>query len=441
MRLRLFLKGVKVEVNLPGHAGKRSKTIKDVLSDVGSMKFEKEGAMVSIADHFAAVHNYRIRPQSLGVKLGSDGIFPMIAKNRASPEVVREALKFSPPDPQERLHAITAGWNELQYQSSPFLIGAGISVDPVPLQVHGRVLPPPSIRFGDVDKRQTVINLQRPGQWDMMRKLLYKPKVPKQWVVVDFASADRSTLERFIEGLVVEMQARGMSQGSPPYPKNIVQGSPSANIPEVLYRAASENNAQMILVILPESAPDPYRQVKRYGDITRGLVTQINAKLGGINFLPEDDIMKYLQSAPTMAQMFFPIQGKDGIDPKGNGNLLAGFTVDQDIIHPVHRDFYLQSQPGLKGNFSESHTFCAIAILEQQDRSRSQPQFTVSAPLILLAPLLKQLVCRRAKFHFSERVGEIDSMSVNSDESHHLDYFKAEFSAVNNSLMNTMYFV
>ncbi|KAG5342200.1 hypothetical protein C0989_004512 [Termitomyces sp. Mn162] len=40
----------------------------------------------------------------------------------------------------------------------------------------------------------------------------------------------------------------------------------------------------------------------------------------------------------------------DAQDPRGNGNLYSGFVVDQDIIHPVYQDFYLQSQPGLKGS-------------------------------------------------------------------------------------------
>ncbi|KAG6869085.1 hypothetical protein C0993_003405 [Termitomyces sp. T159_Od127] len=102
-------------------------------------------------------HRYTIRPGSLGVKLGSDGLFPMSAcktiqqlyKNRSSPDVVREALEFSPRDPKHRLNAITAGWQELKYTQSSFLIGAGITVDPQPLPVQGRLLPSPTITFGD----------------------------------------------------------------------------------------------------------------------------------------------------------------------------------------------------------------------------------------------------------------------------------------------------
>ena len=66
---------------------------------------------------------------------------------------------------------------------------------------------------------------------------------------------------------------------------------------------------------------------------------------------------------------FFPAD-RNSEDEKGNGNLQAGFVVDTgepkdvirntfplsltlDIKHPVYPDFYLQSQPGLKGSTLE----------------------------------------------------------------------------------------
>jgi hypothetical protein len=43
---------------------------------------------------------------------------------------------------------IEAGWQQLQYSQSSFLMGAGISITPVPVSVRGRVLPNPEISFG-----------------------------------------------------------------------------------------------------------------------------------------------------------------------------------------------------------------------------------------------------------------------------------------------------
>ncbi|KAF5386770.1 hypothetical protein D9615_001667 [Tricholomella constricta] len=604
-KLRLFLKGVKVEVDLPGHAGKRPKTIRDVLYDVGKMTFEKGGETISIADHFEHAHNYKIRSGSIGVRLGKDGIFPIsvcrttqqLYKNRASPDVVREALAFSPTCPSKRLEAIRAGWQELKYTQSPFLLGAGISVKPEPLHVKGRILPPPNICFGDGFE----LTLQRQGQWDVMRKTFNKAAELPSWTVVDFATCDMSVLSTFVLDLVQEMGKRGMTVSQP---HNILRRPGSANVRTVLDDAIGEAGAQMILVILPESAAHIYREVKRYGDITRGVVTQcvkwsrklandaqqrranqyhnnlilkINAKLGGINCVPVNPAMAYLALVPTMvlgADVSHPAPGsvlpsisalvasmdkkmsryaasirvqtsrteiiedfaemfeialqnfkkrnnalpqrlfmfRDGVsegefktvldmelnamktplmtaygsdlarwpgvtfivvgkrhhfrffpldrqseDPRGNGNLHAGFVVDQDIVHPVYRDFYLQSQPGLKGTSRPSH-YTVLRndnTLHPKDKkllgadelqqiayalchcySRATRSVKIPAPVYYA-----DLVCRRAKFHFSDAIGDIDAMSASSDERQHLDYYKAQFDGINNRLKDTMYFV
>ncbi|KAG5645900.1 hypothetical protein DXG03_005047 [Asterophora parasitica] len=269
--LRLFLRGVKVEVDLPSHFGKRPKTIKDVLENVGAIMFNKGAESVSIADHFATAHGRTIRQGSIGVRLGSDGIFPIavlktiqqLFKNRASPDVVREALEFSPPNPHRRLKAITDGWQELKYTSSPFLIGAGISVQPEPLHVEGRMLPSPKIRFGDRN--------ERPGQWDVMRKKFFKPVRLGSWIVVDFANCERSVLNRFIDDLLKAMRERGMEASEP----LAVERRPgNADVEDVLRRVGGEARARLILVILPESAAEVYRRTKRFGDIDQGVVTQ-----------------------------------------------------------------------------------------------------------------------------------------------------------------------
>ncbi|KAF8078121.1 Piwi domain-containing protein [Lyophyllum atratum] len=570
-KLRLFLKGVKVDVDLPGHAGKRTKTIKDVVLDVGRVRFEKGGETISIADHFETAHRFKIRGESLGVRLGSDGLFPMsvcrttqqLYRNRSSPEVVREALDFSPAGPSKRLEAIIAGWQELKYTQSPFLIGAGISVNPEPLQVHGRILPPPRI-------------LTTPENGSL------NPAELTQWTVVDFAGCDTKVLRMFVEDLGIAMQEREVLP-----PHNIVRRAGGSKIPTALDEAGREARAQMILVILPESAAPLYREVKRYGDITQGVMTQcvkwsrklatdaqnkranqyhnnlilkINAKLGGINCVPTDVAMEFLSKGDTMvigadvshpapgsvlpsvaalvasmdstlsryaasirvqasrteiiedlAEMFeialktffkannkqaakafllslslnalisvlpeiledaygidrrkwphltfivvgkrhhfrfFPDRGSE--DPKGNGNMHAGFIVDQDIVHPVHHDFYLQSQPGLKGTSRPSHytvLFDSSKLTVRPVRrlilyalchcySRATRSVKIPAPVYF-----PQLVCRRAKFHFSDAVGDVDAMSVTSDEAQHLDFYKAQFGAINNRLKDTMYFV
>ena len=103
------------------------------------------------------------------------------------------------------------------------------------------------------------------------------------------------------------------------------------------------------------------------------MIDSANLVIMVLGVLPET----YGQNQASWPELTFIIVGKrhhfrffgkaDAQDPKGNGNLYSGFVVDQgirprlvfiifphctciDIIHPVYQDFYLQSQPGLKGS-------------------------------------------------------------------------------------------
>ncbi|KAJ8581686.1 hypothetical protein M405DRAFT_705041, partial [Rhizopogon salebrosus TDB-379] len=59
------------------------------------------------------------------------------------PEFSPSMVKFSSKSPQDRLALISA-----DYQNSPFMQDAGITVLPDPISVNGRVLPTPSIYYG-----------------------------------------------------------------------------------------------------------------------------------------------------------------------------------------------------------------------------------------------------------------------------------------------------
>lgn len=599
-QLRLFVRGLKVVVDLPGHRGKRPKTIKDLVQNVGAVVFDKGGVPTSIADHFQAMHNIRIPPKSLGVKLGQDGQFPIsvcltvqqLYKNRASPEIVRDALAFSPSTPGERMAIIENGWQQLQYTQSSFLVGAGINVMPMPTVVHGRTLPSPEISFGN-----NKVHLQRPGVWDVMNKVLSNPAKLEAWTVVNFALAEPRTLQLFVDDLAKTMRERGMGVTQAP---NIIDRHAGSDIPRVLYGAAQEAKARLLLVILQESAAHTYREVKRFGDITQGIPTQcvrwsnklakdamnhrcnqyhnnlilkINAKLGGVNYFPISGAManftkqrtmvlgadvshpaprsllpsvaalvasmdqhacRYVASIRVQAsrvemiediadmfdsalhtfgkingnnlpqrivffrdgvsegefaivrdrelnamkvpiqkhygpqknwpQLVFIVVGKrhhfrffpdpksgEGADARGNGNLLPGFVVDQDIVHPIYSDFYLQSQPGLKGTSRPSHytvlvNGAGMSIDELQQLayslchsySRSTRSVKIPAPVYYA-----DLVCRRAKFHFEDDVHDIDSDNgtIQSGEGPHIDFYRQRFNAINERMKATMYFV
>lgn len=63
--------------------------------------------------------------------------------------MVREAMQFVPQSPSNRFQIIQAGWQELRYSTSPFLLGAGIKINAAPIDVRGKLLSPPSMVFAD----------------------------------------------------------------------------------------------------------------------------------------------------------------------------------------------------------------------------------------------------------------------------------------------------
>lgn len=58
----------------------------------------------------------------------------------------------------------------LQYSSSTYLQDFGIDVDPNPMTIKGRILPTPTLMYG-----QNASIQPRDGQWNMRGKRLYRP--------------------------------------------------------------------------------------------------------------------------------------------------------------------------------------------------------------------------------------------------------------------------
>jgi len=120
---------------------------------------------------------------------------------------------------------------------------------------------------------------------------------------------------------------------------------------------------------------------------------------------------------------FFPIPGGNPRqqDPK-NGNLPSGLIVDQQIVHPLYRDFYLQSQKPLMGTSHPAH----YTILSDENNmspdelqrlcfdlchmyGRSTTAVSIPAPIYYA-----HLVCLRARLHLGNLFGSEGSISGES---------------------------
>lgn len=327
-KLRHFLRMIKVNVEIETHKHKSPKVIKDVVLDVGRITFDRNGDTVTVAQHFLESHNIQIPPSTLGVRLGSIGVFPVTVcktiqqfyKNRATPEVVRAALEFTPPNPSARAREISKAFEHFDYQNSGFLVNAGINIDQRPQMVKGRLLKGPNIVFNG-----SVKNLNgRPGVWDVMSQKLAKPATISKWIVINFAQVDDSSLHYFVDELIRAMRSLGITVSGP---VAVEHRSVQVDIDRELDNLVQQHRPNFILAVLPDPAEEQYRKVKRFGDISRGIATQcvrwsfnlkknvgtrrinqyqnnlilkINPKMGGTNFFAGSPVFQQMGKVPFM---------------------------------------------------------------------------------------------------------------------------------------------
>ncbi|KAK7023929.1 protein argonaute-2 [Favolaschia claudopus] len=361
--LRHFLRGIKVRVMHRGRSEARTIKIRDLVYDVGAESFQKivqqgdreRSVQITVAEHFYSTYNITIPRGSLGIR-GSHEMFPMIFcrtiqqlyQNKVTPDMAAKVLRFGVKNPQQKLSDIKNEWSALEHGHSEYLRGAGIALSGSdhPQHVNGRILDPPKIRYG----RNQIEDLGvRPGSWNMVGKALAEPVTLNSWVIVDFTLHEQHTLlAQFVAGLTREMGSFGVST------PQMVEANP-CSADQALANACRDYNPGLIVAILREFDADLYTKVKRFGDVVQGVPTQcikwtdklwkqnpnrmsqyhanvilkINARLGGVNFVPDDsDIaMKHLKAERTM------ILGADVSHPSPQSTLpsMAGlaFSFDQ----------------------------------------------------------------------------------------------------------------
>ncbi|CUA70185.1 Protein argonaute-2 [Rhizoctonia solani] len=341
-----ILKGIKVFATV----GKRTETAKSIKSihrdGPDNYFFDKDGQQVSVSQHMRDAHGARIQyPKAPCVILNRDAAFPMefleiaphqILKRPVPPDLTAEVLKFSTQPPDQRIMQITQGFQQLQYNQSDYLRGAGVQVDRDPVMVQARVLEPPRIEFGD-GQTLNVTN----GTWNMVRKRMFKPAKLGCWAIALFAQQGGNDLGRRLAGRLVSiMKERGMTVL---VEDPVVSQFPAQDIASSLNQIGREalqktwgmrghpalqgrdprdlfKAPELIVCVIPFPAPEIRAAIKRWGDCEMGVATQcivgskyagqrnddqylnnlvlkLHAKLGGTNFIPRD---AFRWSVPTM---------------------------------------------------------------------------------------------------------------------------------------------
>lgn len=335
-QLKSFFKGI--SVTLVHRRG--LKKIRGLVANAGNFQFEN----TTVKEYFKKTWGRQLEyPNIIGIQVGTkdrDEVIPaemcIIAPDqrytrRLPPEFSAPMVKFSSKNPQDRLALISAGINNsitanqrsaLDYQNSPFLQDAGITVAPDPISVVGRVLPTPRIYYGNPASSGPV--QPRNGSWNAMDQTFHEPKSLSSWGILNYTRVSDQTINRFVNTLFSVCKKLGMNV-SPPAASQSCSGASSV-VNDMRSLKLSVHNKigkdlEMVLAILPTSSTDIYHAIKSFGDVIAGFPTQcvrenkierandqycanlgmkINAKLGGVNSLPKSGALEKLVNAPFM---------------------------------------------------------------------------------------------------------------------------------------------
>ncbi|XP_076937309.1 protein argonaute 4A-like [Bidens hawaiensis] len=228
--------------------------------------------------------------------------------------------------PQDRMNSLKHEMKRTNYGADPLINSTGITIDNSFIQIEGRVLEPPKLKFGN-----GVDMFPRDGRWNFNNKTLVEPKQVKHWAVVNFsARCDTDSLRR---DLVRCCKVKGMYLDAPHVviQENLQSSRNPAHVRvELMFEAIKRAFSiipRFLLCILPEKKnSDIYGPWKRMCLVENGIVTQcmapgrindqyltnlllkINAKMGGLNSLLS---VECLQSIPIVSKIPTIIFGMD----------------------------------------------------------------------------------------------------------------------------------
>lgn len=380
-----------------------------MVPNAGNFEFEN----TTVKEYFEKTWNRRLSyPNIIGIQVGSkdrDEVIPAEMCNIAPdqrytrklpPEFSPSMVKFSSKNPQDRLALISAGINNsitadqrsaLDYQNSPFLQDAGITVSPDPILVTGRVLPTPKIHYGNPASSRPV--QPRNGSWNVIDQTFHEPKSLSSWGILNYSRVNDQTINRFINTLLNACKKLGMDVSPPAASQSGSGASSVVNDMRSLKHSVHGKigkDPKMVLAILPTSSTDIYHAIKSFGDVIAGFPTQcvrenkierandqycanlgmkINAKLGGVNSLPRSGALEKLTSAPFMvigADVGHPAPGM--VNQPSVASLVYSFDR-----YAVRYEAMMSVQHPRQEKIDELRKLVYRAIEEFGDRNRAAP--------------------------------------------------------------------
>nr|AGC95229.1 argonaute-3 [Penaeus monodon] len=245
-------------------------------------------------------------------------------------QFIRRAARY----PFERLKKCNEIVRKNKFSEDPMMRALEFTVSDEPVQLNGRILPPPNLKM-----RDTTV-LPEKGVWEAWNRKFFKGAAVETWAVINYDEypVKMDGIRQFLVQLKKMAEERGMIMNEPV--KLMLGSAPEKDFPGIM---KSAKGIQFILVNLPSKKGDLYGRVKKMGDREFSVVTQcilsknlrnpkpatvnnvllkINAKMGGVNNTLGRESSTFILTNPVMI-MGADVNHPPADDRKGTPSLAA----------------------------------------------------------------------------------------------------------------------
>lgn len=318
-RLTKELKTMRIETNHLRNYRRKYRILRFTREPANRLEFElnENGRTVrrTVADYFARQYSplqfphfpcIQANPETKKVYLPievCDMIEGQHCKKKLEDKQNAEMIKFTARPPKKRFEEIHDVYNRANFNRDPYLQEFGMSVASRPLELTGRVLEAPNVRYQNETSVKPV-----DGSWDMRNKQYFRGAEINSWVLFSFSNprwCKFECLEKFAKLLCNIAHEQGIRINRPAL-IDIVDMR-RQTIQNVLKEAQNKFQAELAVIVVPGNNKAVYGEVKQAAETTLGLVTQcikdenvsnpkkcspplvsnlcqkINAKMGGVN--------------------------------------------------------------------------------------------------------------------------------------------------------------
>ena len=316
------------------------------------------GQQTTVAKYFQTQYNVNITDQRLPcIKVGNGKsllpaevcvVLPKQRVRKMTGDQTAGMIKHAAQRPQDKQKFIQSKLQEVAKEAQPEMSTFGIKVNGQMVEASGRVLPNPKLMYGG-GPRNASFDPKNFGSWNLKDLPFLEGKQMQSWAVVSFTTKrwEVDGLPDFLKELVRVARLCGMDIARDP-PVHVARGGNAAVAP-LLQRAAEDamkkfrKRPELILVVLPDTGVELYKEIKQAGDSGMGVPTQcivaqkakigareargqvqyianvclkINAKLGGRNVaLSPSTISSASDFMRSFGQKPFCVMGADVTHP------------------------------------------------------------------------------------------------------------------------------